>query len=287
MPDRNDEYLLYQTLVGAFPFAAHEHESFVERVKDYIIKAIRESKAHTAWLRPDIEYEEACTAFVEKILDPAISSQFLEAFMPFQQRVAEYGIFNSLSQTLLKLAAPGVPDFYQGTELWDLSLVDPDNRRPIDYEQRSTYLHTLTTLSKTDLPQLLKSLLANKSDGQIKFFLTLQGLKARNTHRDLFLEGQYIPLDVQGSQANHIVAFARRYQQQWAIAISPRFLTTLIQPGEDPLGEVWQDTQLRLPDGCPTHWSDALSERSLDSTNVLTIADVLTQFPVALLLSHP
>jgi (1->4)-alpha-D-glucan 1-alpha-D-glucosylmutase len=287
MPDRNDEYLLYQTLVGAFPFAAHEHESFVERVKDYIIKAIRESKAHTAWLRPNIEYEEACTAFVEKILDPAISSQFLEAFMPFQQRVAEYGIFNSLAQTLLKLAAPGVPDFYQGTELWDLSLVDPDNRRPIDYEQRSTYLHTLTTQSKTDLPQLLKSLLANKSDGRIKFFLTLQGLKARNTHRDLFLEGQYIPLDVQGSQANHIVAFARRYQQQWAIAIAPRFLTTLIQPGEDPLGEVWQDTQLRLPDGCPTHWSDALSERSLDSTNVLAIADALAQFPVALLLSHP
>lgn len=287
MPDRNDEYLLYQTLVGAFPFEEHEHESFLARVKDYMIKAIRESKAHTAWLRPDMEYEEACTAFVEQILDPAISSQFLEAFMPFQKRVAYYGIFNSLAQTLLKLAVPGVPDFYQGTELWDLSLVDPDNRRPVDYEQRATFLHTLTTQIKTDVPQLLKSLVANKSDGQIKFFLTLQGLKARNTHRDLFLEGQYIPLEVQGSRANHIIAFARQHRQQWAIAIAPRFLTTLIQPGEDPLGAVWQDTHLRLPNECPTQWKDALSEQSLDTTNVLTIADVLTHFPGALLLSQP
>ncbi|MDX2243019.1 MAG: malto-oligosyltrehalose synthase [Leptolyngbyaceae cyanobacterium bins.302] len=286
MPDRNDEYFLYQTLVGAFPVEQHDHEFFVERVKDYMIKAIRESKAHTAWLRPDTEYEEACTAFVEKVLDPAMSSQFLEAFVPFQKRVAYYGIFNSLSQTLLKLASPGVPDFYQGTELWDLSLVDPDNRRPVNYEQRITYLHKLISQAKTNLPDLLNSLLESKHDGQIKFFLTMQGLKARNTYRDLFLEGDYIPLDVQGSLADHIVAFARHYQQQWAIAIAPRFLTSLIQPGEDPLGEaVWQDTHLLLPDGAPTQWKNVLTEQPLTTTNTLAIGSALAHFPVALLMN--
>lgn len=285
MPDRNDEYLLYQTLVGAFPFEDKDHEFFVERVKDYLIKAIRESKAHTAWLRPDSEYEAACTAFVAQVLDPAVSQQFLDAFLPFQQRVASYGIFNSLSQTLLKLAAPGVPDFYQGTELWDLSLVDPDNRRPVNYEQRCADLHTLMTEMKVSLPALLESLLQTKEDGRIKFFLTIQGLKARNTYRDLFLQGNYLPLEVQGALANHIIAFARQYQGQWAIAIAPRFLTSLIQPGENPLGAaVWQDTYIRLPDGAPAFWRHVLTEQSLESTPKLSVGEVLAHFPVAILI---
>lgn len=286
MPDRNDEYLLYQTLVGAFPFDDREHEFFVERVKDYMIKAIRESKAHTAWLRPDVEYEEACSAFVEQVLDPAVSGQFLEAFMPFQKKVADYGIFNSLSQTLLKLASPGVPDFYQGTELWDLSLVDPDNRRPVDYEERCGYLHRLVTQTKTDLPNLLESLLETKSDGRIKFFLTLQGLRARNTHRNIFLHGDYIPLEVQGSLANHIVAFARHLQNQWAIAIAPRFLTSLIQPGDNPLGDIWQDTHIVLPKSASSRWINALTEQPVHSSDTLAIKSTLSHFPVALLVSQ-
>jgi len=285
MPDRNDEYLLYQTLVGAFPFEEQEHEFFVERLKDYMIKAIREAKVHTAWLRPDTEYEEACTAFVGQVLDPSVSRQFLDTFLPFQQRVASYGIFNSLSQTLLKLAAPGVPDFYQGTELWDLSLVDPDNRRPVDYEKRCADLHTLITETKANRSALIESLLQTKQDGRIKFFLTIQGLKARNTHRDLFLEGQYIPLEVRGTLANHIIAFARHHQQQWAIALAPRFLTALIQPGENPLGDtVWQDTHILLPEGAPNTWKNSLTEQMLDSTNVMSVGDALNHFPVALLL---
>ncbi|MBW4451797.1 MAG: malto-oligosyltrehalose synthase [Nostoc indistinguendum CM1-VF10] len=286
MPDRNDEYFLYQTLVGAFPFAEHEHASFVERVKDYIIKAIREAKVHTAWLRPDSEYEEACTSFIEKVLDPSLSREFLEAFRPFQQRIAEYGIFNSLSQTLLKITAPGVPDVYQGTELWELSLVDPDNRRPVDFEQRRTYLSAIREQVKTDALGLIQELLSDKTDGRIKLFLTAQLLQARTNYVSLFQDGDYLPLEVQGTYANHIIAFARREGNQTAIAIAPRFLTSLIQPGDNPLGEsVWKDTHLQLPPGTSPTWKNVITQQPLEVTETLSIGSALADFPVALLVS--
>ncbi|MEH2290196.1 malto-oligosyltrehalose synthase [Nostoc sp.] len=286
IPDRNDEYFLYQTLVGAFPFAEHEHESFVERVKDYIIKAIREAKVHTAWLRPDSEYEEACTSFIGKVLDPSISGEFLEAFRPFQQRIADYGIFNSLSQTLLKITAPGVPDLYQGTELWELSLVDPDNRRPVDFEQRRTYLSAIREQAKTDILGLIQELLNDKTDGRIKLFLTAQLLQARANYVSLFQDGDYLPLEVQGTYANHIIAFARREGNQTAIAIAPRFLTSLIQPGDNPIGlSVWQDTHLQLPSGTSQTWKNVLTQQPLQATETLSIAAALADFPVALLVS--
>ncbi|MBD2242213.1 malto-oligosyltrehalose synthase [Nostoc sp. FACHB-888] len=286
MPDRNDEYFLYQTLVGAFPFAEHEHASFVERVKDYIIKAIREAKVHTAWLRPDSEYEEACTSFIEKVLDPSLSREFLEAFRPFQQRIAEYGIFNSLSQTLLKITVPGVPDIYQGTELWELSLVDPDNRRPVDFEQRRTYLSTIREQVKTDILGLIQELLSDKTDGRIKLFLTAQLLQARTNYVSLFQDGDYLPLEVQGTYANHIIAFARREGNQTAIAIAPRFLTSLIQPGDNPNGlSVWKDTHLQLPPGTSPTWKNVLTQQPLEVTETLSIGSALADFPVALLVS--
>lgn len=282
-PDRNDEYFLYQTLVGAFPFAEHEQASFVQRVQDYMIKAIREAKVHTAWLRPDNEYEEACTSFIQKILDPNLSRQFLETFQPFQEKIAEYGIFNSLSQTLLKIAAPGVPDFYQGTELWDLSLVDPDNRRPVNFEQRRDYLTTIQEQSKTDILGLISELIHQKTDGRIKLFLTLQALKTRTQYLELFQDGEYLPLEVHGTHANHIIAFARQKGEQTAIAITPRFLTTLTPPGKPPLGEIWQDTHLKLP---PQIWYNPLTHQTLQTEDTLPIAQALTHFPVALLIAQ-
>lgn len=282
-PDRNDEYFLYQTLVGAFPFAEHEQASFVQRVQDYMIKAIREAKVHTAWLRPDNEYEEACSSFIEKVLDPKVSRQFLETFHPFQEKIAEYGIFNSLSQTLLKIAAPGVPDFYQGTELWDLSLVDPDNRRPVDFESRAAYLSTIQEQSKTDILGLISELIHHKTDGRIKLFLTLQALKARTKYLALFQDGEYLPLEIHGTHANHIIAFARQKGEQTAIAIAPRFLTTLTPPGQTPLGEIWQDTHLKLP---AKTWCNPLTHQTLQTEDTLPIAQALTHFPVALLIAE-
>jgi (1->4)-alpha-D-glucan 1-alpha-D-glucosylmutase len=255
-------------------------------VKDYIIKAIREAKVHTAWLRPDSEYEEACTSFIEKVLDPSISGEFLQAFRPFQQRIAAYGIFNSLSQTLLKITAPGVPDFYQGTELWELSLVDPDNRRPVDFEQRRTYLNAIREQVKTDILKLIQELLNHKTDGRIKLFLTAQLLQARTNYVSLFQDGDYLPLEVQGTYANHIIAFARREGNQTAIAIAPRFLTSLIQPEDNPNGlSVWQDTHLLLPSETPLTWKNLLTQQPLQTTQTLSIAAALTHFPVALLVS--
>lgn len=140
IPDRNDEYFLYQALIGAWPFGEREQAAFVERMKRYLIKAVREAKVHTAWLKPDTNYEAARLAFLDALLQPAEQNQFLKEFLPFQRKVAFYGIFNSLAQTLLKIMAPGVPDFYQGAELWDLSLVDPDNRRPVDFGERNRFL---------------------------------------------------------------------------------------------------------------------------------------------------
>ncbi|QLE56347.1 malto-oligosyltrehalose synthase [Nostoc sp. TCL26-01] len=283
-PDRNDEYFLYQTLIGAFPFAEQEQPLLVQRVQEYMIKAIREAKVHTAWLRPDNEYEDACTSFVQKILDPNISEEFLAAFHPFQQKIAEYGIYNSLSQTLLKIAAPGVPDFYQGTELWDLSLVDPDNRRPVDFTERRTYLSQIQQQIQTDILGLILELLNHKTDGRIKLFLTHQALKARTKYISLFQEGDYLPLAIQGTHAHHIVAFARQQGEQTAIAIAPRFLTSLISPGQFPLGEsVWQDTHLQLPTGI---WQNVLTQQSLQVKETLAIGTALAHFPVALLICH-
>jgi (1->4)-alpha-D-glucan 1-alpha-D-glucosylmutase len=284
LPDRNDEYFLYQTLIGAFPFTEAELPEFVQRVKDYVVKAVREAKVHTAWLRPDNTYEESYLQFVEGILH---HDEFLQAFRPFQQRVAEYGMFNSLAQVLLKNASPGVPDLYQGNELWDLSLVDPDNRRPVDYERRIAFLHEIQERSQRDILGLIDEMLAVKEDGRVKLFLTHRILQARKANLDLFQTGDYQPLEVTGKFANHIIAFARKYEGQVAIAIATRFLTSLIQPGELPLGEqVWQDTHIRLPAKMPTSWTNAITAQPLQCQQTLFVGTALQHFPAVLLLSE-
>lgn len=165
IPSANDEYFFYQSLIGTYPFDETENAQFIERIKDYMLKSVREAKVQTAWLRPDTAYEEGFMAFVEKVLEPSESNQFLTEFLPFQKQIAGYGIFNSLSQTLLKYTAPGVPDTYQGTELWDLSMVDPDNRRPVDYQQRSDFLKDIKAKSQADKAKLIDELLTNKENG--------------------------------------------------------------------------------------------------------------------------
>jgi len=287
LPDRNDEYFVYQTLVGAFPFAEQPDQEFIQRIQEYAIKAIREAKVHTAWLRPDDEYETTLTQFIAQVLDPTVSEQFLATFLPFQQRIAQYGIFNSLSQVLLKLAAPGVPDFYQGTELWELSLVDPDNRRPVDFTLRHHQLKELREHAQTDMLGLLHNLLEHKADGRIKLFLTWQGLQARQAYRELFLEGDYLQLEIRGPHAHHLIAFARRYGKQVAVAIAPRFLTSLLPAGAAPLGEaVWQDTSVYIPTDTKLTWKNVLTNQAIELDRVLMIGDALAHFPVALMIGQ-
>jgi (1->4)-alpha-D-glucan 1-alpha-D-glucosylmutase len=287
VPVPNDEYFFYQTLLGSYPFDESENESFIGRVKDYMLKSVREAKLHTAWLRPDSDYEEGFLAFVEKVLEPSDSNEFMKEFLPFQKWVAGYGIFNSLSQVLLKYTAPGVPDTYQGTELWDLSMVDPDNRRPVDYQQRISFLKDIKEKAQTDSLKLMDELLSTQEDGRIKLFLTHKVLQARNENLEVFQKGDYLPLEVSGKFKDHIVAFARSFGDTMAIAIAPRFFTSLVQPGESPVGEqVWADTQLHLPQGSQSSWRDAITGQSVSAGNGVAIAQILQHFPVALLLNN-
>jgi (1->4)-alpha-D-glucan 1-alpha-D-glucosylmutase len=285
VPDANDEYFLYQTLLGSFPFVDAEFSEFVERVKAYVIKAVREAKVHTAWLHPDEDYENAYLTFIDRILEPTTDNLFLQAFRPFQQQLAEYGICNSLAQVVLRNTTPGVPDLYQGCELWDLSLVDPDNRRPVDYKQRKSILQDLQTKAKIDCLSLLKELWKTRHNGHIKLFLTYQLLQARQHNTAIFQQGNYQPLTTSGRYANHILAFARTVENQSLIVIVPRFLTSIIQPGECPIGDRWQDTQVSLPPNFPTSWMNVITIESMHTGREIAITNALCHFPVALLVS--
>jgi (1->4)-alpha-D-glucan 1-alpha-D-glucosylmutase len=286
IPSANDEYFLYQTLLGAFPFDQNgDRSTFLTRIKDYVIKAVREAKVHTAWLRPDSEYEEGYLSFVEQVLEDSNGNQFLSEFLPFQKRISDYGIFNSLSQVLLKNTAPGVPDLYQGTEFWDLSLVDPDNRRPVDYDQRISCLHDLKARGQTDSLQLIDELLTTRTDGRIKLFLTFKVLQARKTNSALFEQGNYQPLLVSGKFKDHVIAFTRSFQGRTAIAVAPRFLTGLIEAGQLPLGEqIWADTAIDLPANLSSSWQDAIAAQAIQANGKLSVGDALKHFPVALLI---
>jgi (1->4)-alpha-D-glucan 1-alpha-D-glucosylmutase len=284
VPNRNDEYFLYQTLVGALPFLDSEVADFSDRIKAYTIKAVREAKVHTAWLRPDSDYEEGYLAFIDAILTAPETNPFLRELRPFQHQVAEYGILNSLSQVLLKNTAPGVPDLYQGDEFWDLNLVDPDNRRPVDYDRRKTALGYIREQIDRDILALIDELFTTRTDGRIKLFLTFQLLQARKTDRELFQQGDYLPLAVTGAFKEHVIAFGRQFEGKMAIAIAPRYFVGLVQPGARPLGrDIWQDTSIHLPPSASINWTNIITAQPLkSSSSQLSVGEALEHFPVAL-----
>ena len=286
-PGKDDEYLLYQTLLGAYPFDLAEYPIFIERVKAYLIKAIREAKVHTNWLEPDGRYEDALLAFAETVMQPGKDNPFLQAFLPFQRRIQHYGILNSLGQTLLKLTTPGLPDFYQGTELWDLSLVDPDNRRPVDFERRCALLKDLQARASAGILQLITELLAAPEDGRIKLFLIYRALQARGAERELFQHGAYQKLTVIGGLKGHVVAFAREQGERRALVIAPRFPSGLVKDGEYPLGEtIWHETRVLPPPGSRLRWRDALTGQIVQGEDALWLREVFQHFPVALLINE-
>lgn len=285
IPDGNEEYFLYQTLIGSFPFDENEHPEYIERIKAYGIKALREAKVHSNWLEPDIDYEENFVAFIGEILDSAEGNPFLKQFLSFCRRIAHYGVFNSLSQTLLKITAPGLPDFYQGTELWDFNLVDPDNRRPVDFDKRKTYLREIQEKARLNIRDTIKKLRFTKEDGRIKLFLIHMALKARNGNREIFLNGNYTPLAIKGRFKDHIIAFARPHINRWCLTIVPRFLASVIKEGEYPLGSrIWLDTEVVLPDDSPCLWENIFTVELLSGRS-LQVSEILKDFPVGMLMS--
>jgi (1->4)-alpha-D-glucan 1-alpha-D-glucosylmutase len=285
IPDRNDEYFLYQTLVGSYPFDSEELDTYRFRLSRYVRKAAREAKRHTRWRDPDATYEDGFAGFAENILEPSGENGFLESFVDFQGRVAHYGAINSLSQTLIKICAPGVPDFYQGAELWDLNLVDPDNRRPVDYGLRVRMLEELAQGLADRGPGIFAECLASIGDGRAKMLLMQRALAARKANSYLFQKGSYRELKTSGKLAEHVVAFARHELGQHAVCIVPRFVTGVVGEGVFPLGPVvWGDTAVLLPPGSPRRWRCAISGVLVTAVGAIPVGEALMHFPVSLLM---
>jgi (1->4)-alpha-D-glucan 1-alpha-D-glucosylmutase len=291
VPDRNDEYFLYQSLVGALPLAEEEHAAFIERIKNYTIKAVREAKVHTGWLKPDTDYEDTFLGFIEKILEPSKNNVFVGELRQWTRKIARFGALNSLSQTLLKVTCPGIPDLYQGTELWDLHFVDPDNRQAVDFELREKFLAEIKKREKESLKSLLLDLLTHWEDGRIKLFLIYKALNFRRRHTELFQTGNYVPLAVSGAAASRVCAFARRDGALWSVIAVPLFPTGVFAADNAPLGRqgTWEDTALELPADSPAAWSHVFTGETLPAHKTaagkkyLYLRYLLLDFPVALL----
>ncbi len=327
-PERNDEYRFYQVLLGTWPADLSIHETpapldtaYVSRLREYMIKAIKEAKLRTSWINDNEAYDDAVAYFVERTLAGPTSRRFLAAFHPFARRIAHLGMINSLSQLALKIASPGVPDFYQGTELWDLHLVDPDNRQPVDYEQRIKYLddfrpwldqrppgdndtsvgqglrpadrEPVPTLQDGGCPSRLaavRDLLACWPDGRIKLLLTAIGLRLRRAHPGLFLKGEYLPLgaDMAGV-AGDVISFARRLNGDTLIVAVPRLVAKLVNL-ELPVGDVWRETRLVLPPDLAGRYRNLVTGEVLEATAepgaaTLRLSDAFGHCPVACLLA--
>jgi len=301
-PDRNDEYYIYQTILGAWPFGVDIQDTekwttFVDRVVENTIKATREASVHTSWIAPS-DYEPATGTFIRSVLNPKQpGNRFFEDVQPLRTTVANIGMSNGLAMQLLKLTVPGVPDIYQGTDSWDFSLTDPDNRRPIDFAARSAALDALAGRQ----PGKIQNLVATATDGRIKLFTTARTLAFRRNNDELFRRGVYEPLEAHGSHAASVVAFARRLpvgvrssatSDAEAIVVIPRLVYSL-STREQPfaLGETWGATTLLIP-GAPvgTVYRNVLTHEELttidagqDGRSVLPLTSVLGYFPVALL----
>lgn len=285
-PPPTDELLIYQTLAGMWPLENRAIAGVEQRAAAFMIKACREAKERSSWLSPHADYEEALTAFVHEILNGATSGEFAASFLPFQDSIALAGACNSLSQVLLKVASPGVPDFYQGSEGWDFSLTDPDNRRPVDFDRLERRLAEMSSAG-ADRSSLIPDLLQNWRDGRIKTFVTWQSLAARAADIEVFERGDYLPLEAEGPHAQSLCAFARRSQGRWVIAVAPRLTTRLPSTPGWPLGEkAWADTKLALPLGSPVWWRDIFTGTAIhvDQTRPsIRVAEILAKFPVVLL----
>jgi (1->4)-alpha-D-glucan 1-alpha-D-glucosylmutase len=211
---------------------------YIERIQAYMAKALKEAKINTSWIQPNEEWDAATHDFVAKVLEPAPRNKFLPIFVPVAKEIARLGAINSLTQTLLKLTSPGVPDIYQGNEIWHYRLVDPDNRRPVDYKLRCQMLESLSSATAAELMQTWP-------DGRIKMFFTQRILRFRREHADLFQRSEYLPLNASGVFAECCIGFLRRFGDNWIVVIAPRLSSRI---GFPPIGELWKDTAIKLPE---------------------------------------
>jgi (1->4)-alpha-D-glucan 1-alpha-D-glucosylmutase len=297
-PSKNEEYGFYQNLLGAWPVIPpdeHARSELIDRMKNTLLKTSREAKMLTSWTNPNLEYEEGLMKFVEGSLGES-NSPFLNDFLSFHEDIAWFGMLNSLSQVFLKMVSPGIPDIYQGNECFNFSLVDPDNRRSVDYQTRQSILMPLLEKIHTDaespeLNSLQHDLLANLPDGRAKMYIILKTLRLRNSWQEVFSKGSYLPLEVTGDKREYMCAFAREKNNQMIVAVAPRLFWTLMQGKKDlPLGDtVWHNTEIRLPENkANVQLQNIFSEHVVESGNgppSLPVSRLLQSWPVALLKS--
>jgi (1->4)-alpha-D-glucan 1-alpha-D-glucosylmutase len=282
VPDANEEYLLHQTLLGTWPLDDVADERYVSRLQEYLLKALREAKTHTSWMNPNEPYESAALAFVAALLRPDARNLFLPELREFARGLVRPGLLSAVSQALLKATVPGVPDYYQGTELFNDSLVDPDNRRPVDFGARRAALAELAKTPDAELPALARRLLADLTSGRLKMHVTHRALRLRRERPRLFADGSYVPLALDGGQARHLVAFARVHEGDAVVTVAARFFTTLPDP---PLGAGgFGGTVLELPPELAGRWCDVLTAGVIDAGDGrVPVSNLLTHLPVALL----
>jgi (1->4)-alpha-D-glucan 1-alpha-D-glucosylmutase len=296
VPSANEEYLFYQSVVGAWPLkpmTPEEHDLFIERLVQYMEKAVREAKVHSSWINPNSAYEDAVRNFVRGALERTPDNRFLEAFTAFRCHIARAGMLNALSQVLLKITAPGVPDVYQGSELWNLSLVDPDNRRPVDFSARRLLLDQLDNSVNGGPAALIERLVQCPGDGAIKLYITSRALRFRRANRELFAKGAYLPLRIAGSRQAHVVAFARVLNHRQVIVLAGRFFLAIGAAQSMPVGEeTWGDSalMLRAELGC-RQYRDVFTQLPVgaevrNGKSMLFLRHAFTHLPLALLTSE-
>ncbi|HEY4209239.1 MAG TPA: hypothetical protein VGM31_20585, partial [Puia sp.] len=268
-PTPNDEYFIYQSLIGGFPPDMVLTGQFRQRFHDMLTKALREAKAATNWDSPDEAYEEKCHAFVDAILDT--ESPFMEDFFPFVFKCIKQGTRYSMSQLLLRLTAPGIPDIYQGSECWDISFVDPDNRKPVDYILRIQLLQQIKQAVNDGYPAILELISEQSRRGAGKLYTIYKTLAYRNAHSTVFTEGDYVPIEVPGAH----LAYIRRRDQDWVLIVIP-----LIRIIDDPAAEL----SITLPAGAPHTWTNIFTGDVLQTEgHRLDLNNLLEKFPVAML----
>ncbi|MGZ8866754.1 MAG: malto-oligosyltrehalose synthase [Thermoanaerobaculia bacterium] len=270
-PDPNEELLLYQTILGMWPEDEEELEDVPDRLGAYLEKAAREAKMHTSWLAPNAEFEKAYLEYATKVV---ASEKFRKSMLRLHRRISFHGYLNALSQVVLKIGSPGVPDFYQGTEMWNFSLVDPDNRRPVDYARRKALLKKIRTSSERGALDL-STMLRRMFDGRVKLYVTWRGLDLRKRRAEVFRQGEYTRLQ---SESPNVVAFARGND---VIVAAPRLTTKLVKSGAQPVGDVWGDMVIEgVPGGS---WKNIFTGDTMQLKGTTRLADVFAKFPVAML----
>jgi (1->4)-alpha-D-glucan 1-alpha-D-glucosylmutase len=281
-PDANDEYLIYQNLLGAYPMPGQDEDDFPNRFRLYLEKALQEAKRHTTgWVVED-DYHAGVKTFTDQLLD--YKGSFWQRFAQFHEQIAGFGIVNSLTQVMLKMTCPGVPDIYQGGEGWDLSLVDPDNRRPVNFTKRQQWQTDLLARQPDDA--IWADLWTHRFDGRIKFWLTHTLLHERQKNAEVFLKGSYVPLTVNGAYRDNLIAFARHHGRIWYMVVVPLHTARLCrEQNADILSLDWKDTHINLPANAPVAWTNCLTGELSGEQMGIRVQTLLRQVPVALLRS--